>query len=82
MTHGLGTRYFLKSVIFFEVSPFHLKILPSLRIPNTIRRIREEFPYVVPPLAFGWLVYNQTEKLHVKYKRKQPGDYDDEDDDA
>lgn len=39
-------KYKLKNLIFYKVSHYHLKVLPSLKIFNTIRRIREEFFYI------------------------------------
>ncbi|KAG5867183.1 hypothetical protein JTB14_006359 [Gonioctena quinquepunctata] len=77
MAHG-QRRHFLRYVVYHVISPYQLKAMPSLRIVNTLRRIREEFFYVVPPIASGWLLYMALERLHLKYKRKVPGDYEDE----
>ena len=78
MGHGFGELYKLRGIITIRLSPFEQKAFSgffSKGIPNTIRRIREEFLYVVPPLLLGYVVYDQAEKAHLQTMRKNPADY-------
>ncbi|XP_017775984.1 PREDICTED: cytochrome b-c1 complex subunit 8-like [Nicrophorus vespilloides] len=81
MGHGFGELFKLRGIITYRLSPFEQKAfggIVSHGIPNTLRRMKESFLYVVPPLALGYLVYDQTEKAHMKLMRKQPGQFDDD----
>ncbi|CAG9838053.1 unnamed protein product [Diabrotica balteata] len=74
-----GNLFYLRNIVFYKISPYHIKLFPSFRIKNTIRRILYEAPWIVPPLALSCLVYYSMDNLHEKYQRKIPGQFDDED---
>ncbi|KAJ8919435.1 hypothetical protein NQ315_016533 [Exocentrus adspersus] len=79
MGHGFGQLYKLRGIITYRLSPFEQRAFAgviSKGIPNTLRRISESIFYVVPPLAIGYLVYDQAEKEHERLMRKNPADYE------
>ncbi|KAJ8964905.1 hypothetical protein NQ317_005116 [Molorchus minor] len=78
MGHGFGQLYKLRGIITYRLSPFEQKAFAGAithGIPNTIRRIAENIPYVVPPLAIGYLIYDQVEKEHHRLMLKDPADF-------
>ncbi|GJQ77510.1 hypothetical protein Trydic_g20900 [Trypoxylus dichotomus] len=81
MGHGFGELYKLRNIIQYRLSPFEQRAFAkafSHGLPNVIRRTKDSVLYVVPPFVIGYLVYDQVEKLHLKYMRKNPADYADE----
>ncbi|XP_044254203.1 cytochrome b-c1 complex subunit 8 [Tribolium madens] len=79
MGHGFGQLYKLRGIITYRLSPFELKAFSGIfshGVPNTLRRIKEEFLYVVPPLLLGYVVYDQVEKEHQRLMRKNPADFE------
>ncbi|CAH1983390.1 unnamed protein product [Acanthoscelides obtectus] len=79
MGHGFGELYKLRGIITYRISPFELKAFAGVishGFPNTIRRIAENVLYIVPPMAIGYLVYDQVEKGHHQLMLKNPADYE------
>ncbi|KAJ8950859.1 hypothetical protein NQ318_011155 [Aromia moschata] len=79
MGHGFGQLYKLRGIITYRLSPFEQKAFAGIishGVPNTIRRISESFLYVVPPLALGYIIYDQVEKEHHRLMLKNPADYE------
>lgn len=79
MGHGFGHLYKLRNIIFYSLSPFEQKTFPKLfshALPNTIRRLTESTPYVVPPFVLGYLTYVWVEFLHERSMRKDPKEYE------
>merc|ERR1711992_235748 len=77
LTGGVGVR----GVTKYSLSPFEQKAFAGFLgkgIPNTLRRIKSEFFYVVPPFAIGYLIYDWGEREHERLQRKQPGQFDHE----
>ncbi|CAH1969453.1 unnamed protein product [Acanthoscelides obtectus] len=72
--------YIMRRIVTYSISPHHLKIFPN--IPHatwrTYRRCKEEFLYVVPPLAIGAAVYKLATARHKHLLRKKPDEFDDE----
>lgn len=51
MGHGFGNLYKIRGIVMYRLSPFEMKAFGGVishGIPNTFRRIKEEFFYVVP----------------------------------
>lgn len=51
MGHGFGELYKLRGIITYRLSPFELKAFGgaiSHGVPNLLRRVKDEFLYVVP----------------------------------
>merc|ERR1712038_1392449 len=77
LTGGVGVR----GVTKYSISPFEQKAFAGFigkGVPNTLRRIKSEFFYVVPPFAIGYLIYDWGEREHERLQRKQPGQFDHE----
>ncbi|XP_018560857.1 cytochrome b-c1 complex subunit 8 [Anoplophora glabripennis] len=79
MGHGFGQLFKLRGIITYRLSPFEQKAFAGIithGVPNTIRRIGESILYVVPPIAIGYLVYDQIEKEHYRLMLKNPADFE------
>ncbi|KAL3266715.1 hypothetical protein HHI36_010876 [Cryptolaemus montrouzieri] len=79
MGHGFGELAKIRGIITYRLSPFELKAFGGLishGLPNTLRRIKDEFLYVVPPLAIGYIIYDQIGKKHAQMMRKNPKDFE------
>ncbi|GJQ82891.1 hypothetical protein Trydic_g2627 [Trypoxylus dichotomus] len=77
--HGFGNLYKLRGIVTYSLSPFEQRAFPkffSHAVPNTIRRITESIPYVVPPFALGYGLYVILEQRHDKVIRKDPREYE------
>lgn len=73
MGKGFGNLAYVRHQISFVLSPFEQRPFAKFfkdGLPNTIRRITEEVPYIVPPLLAGYGLYAWTiaesERLHRK----------------
>jgi ubiquinol-cytochrome c reductase subunit 8 len=69
----------IRGLITYTLSPFEQRAFAGVvvkGIPNTIRRLRENFFRVVPPFAVAYVVYDQVEKEHTKQMRKNPEDFE------
>ncbi|XP_050298361.1 cytochrome b-c1 complex subunit 8-like [Anthonomus grandis grandis] len=78
MGHGFGNLWKYRGIITYRVSPFEIKAFAGVishGFPNTLRRIAENIPYVVPPLALAYITYDQVEKAHHQTMKKNPEDY-------
>nr|CAI5829737.1 unnamed protein product [Callosobruchus analis] len=81
MGHGFGELFKLRGIVTYRISPFELKAFGGIishGFPNTVRRIAENVLYIVPPLAIGYLVYDQAERKHHQLMLKNPADYENE----
>ncbi|XP_044748311.1 cytochrome b-c1 complex subunit 8 [Coccinella septempunctata] len=81
MGHGFGELAKIRGIVTYRLSPFELKAFGGVishGIPNTFRRIKEEFLYVVPPFVLGYLLYDGLNKEHARLQRKNPADFADE----
>lgn len=79
MAHGFGNLFKMRNIRIYSLSPFEQKVFAKIfshAIPNTIRRLVESTPYVVPPFVLGYLYYLGVEVVHEKYMRKNPADYE------
>ena len=77
-----GAFYKLHGIITYRLSPYELRPLYGCfphNIGKWIRRIKEEFLYVVPPFFVSYVAYDQLEKRHAQLRRKNPADYENED---
>ncbi|CAH1114143.1 unnamed protein product [Psylliodes chrysocephalus] len=73
-----GNLYRMRNMIFYKISPYHLKILPKIDVKKYFRRIAENTIYMGPPFLATVLTMVIGQTLHDKYSRKQPGQFDDE----
>ncbi|VEN44068.1 unnamed protein product [Callosobruchus maculatus] len=78
---GHHEPYIMRRIVTYAISQHHLKAWPKVQhvISRTIRRCSEQFLYIVPPLAIGFLVYTTANARHEHLQRKKPGDFDHED---
>ncbi|XP_030759973.1 cytochrome b-c1 complex subunit 8-like [Sitophilus oryzae] len=79
MGHGFGQLYKLRRIITYRLSPYELKAFAGVvshGFPNTLRRLLENVPYMVPPIALGYVTYEQLEKEHERLMRKNPADFE------
>ncbi|ERL96261.1 cytochrome b-c1 complex subunit 8 [Dendroctonus ponderosae] len=78
MGHGFGNLWKFRGIITYRLSPFELRAFAGTinpGIPNTIRRILENVPYM-SPLAVAYLVYDGVEKAHKETMKKNPADFE------
>jgi len=78
MGHGFGQLAKIRGVVYYTMSPFEQRAFAGVikkGIPNTARRMAENFWRVVPSFVAAYIVYNETEKLHKKMMRKNPEDF-------
>ncbi len=68
-----GNLASVRNQITYSLSPYEQKPFAKaikLGLPNSIRRIVEEAPYVLPPLLLGYAIYswtaNESHRLHRK----------------
>jgi len=77
--HGFGTLAKVRGMIYYKISPYEQRAFAgfiSKGVPNTFRRVREQFFRVVPPFVIAYIVYDQTEKEHARLERKNPADFE------
>lgn len=78
MGKHFGELMRLRGIITFKLSPHEQKAFAgaiSQGVPNTIRRIATEAPFLAIPLGLCYLVYDQTEKEHTRLLRKNPAEF-------
>ncbi|CAG9859206.1 unnamed protein product [Phyllotreta striolata] len=73
-----GNLYYLRNIISYRLSPYHLKSYPALNVKKIIRRIREQIPYIGPPFATLLSLMYILPQVHDKLQRKVPGQFDNE----
>lgn len=73
MGKGFGNLAYVRNQITFSISPFEQRPFAKFfkdGVPNSIRRVVEEAPFVVPPLLAAYALYSWTisesERLHRK----------------
>ncbi len=73
MGKGFGNLAYVRNQITFSLSPFEQKPFAKFAkagIPNSIRRVCEETPFILPPLLAAYGLYSWTiseaERLHRK----------------
>ncbi|XP_060531033.1 cytochrome b-c1 complex subunit 8 [Cylas formicarius] len=79
MAHGFGHLAKIRGIVYYRLSPFEQKAFKGIiskGVPNMVRRIMDQAPYVVPPLALAYIIYDQTEKEHRRLLRKNPADFE------
>ncbi|CAH1103893.1 unnamed protein product [Psylliodes chrysocephalus] len=79
MGKGFGQLHRLRGIVVFKLSHFEQKAFAGIishGFPNTLRRILDQIPYVVPPLGLAYIIYDQTEKEHHRLMLKNPADYE------
>jgi len=76
---GFGQLAKIRGIIYYKLSPFEQRAFAgviSKGVPNTLRRISENFFRVAPPFVLSYIVYTETEKEHHRMMRKNPADYE------
>ncbi|CAG9861785.1 unnamed protein product [Phyllotreta striolata] len=79
MAKGFGELYKLRGIITYRISHFEQKVFKGIishGFFNSLRRILEQAPYVVPPLAIAYIIIDQAEKEHHKLMLKNPADFE------
>lgn len=76
MGKGFGNLAYVRHQVWFSLSPYEqrpfAKFIKS-GVPNMVRRVCEEAPYVLPPLFMAYAVYSWTISTSAKLKRKEFG---------
>ncbi|CAG7837603.1 unnamed protein product [Allacma fusca] len=75
---GFGHLAKVRGIITFKISPHEQRPFAGALVkgvPNTFRRMREQFFRVVPPFVIGYVIYDQTDKEHKRQMRKDPEKY-------
>lgn len=68
----------IRGVVTTKLSPFEQKAFKGLfshGIPNSLKRIRQNIPFIVPPAILGYLMYDWTVSTHHATLQKNPADY-------
>lgn len=78
MGQHFGELAKIRGLVTYKLSPFEQKAFAGVikkGVPNTLRRIAENFWRVVPPFFASYLIYTETEKRHEQLMRKNPEDF-------
>ena len=81
MGKQFGNLIRAKNIITYVLSPYEQRMFPgffSKGIPNTIRRISEEAPYILPGMVSAYLVYYFGTKDFKRRARKNLADFEHE----
>jgi len=73
--------YFRRGAVRYTVSPYVLNPFSNMlesRLPNTIRRIAYQVPFVMPAIIYGVVCYTYIKNEAYKMTRKNPADYENE----
>ena len=76
MAKGFGNLTYVRNQITFTLSPFEQKPFAKFAkngIPNGIRRICEETPFILPPLLAAYGIYSWTISESDRLHRKASG---------
>lgn len=68
----------IRGIITTKLSPFEQKAFKGIishGIPNSLKRIGSNIPYIVPPFIIGYLVYDWTVTTHHHSLRKNPAEF-------
>jgi ubiquinol-cytochrome c reductase subunit 8 len=74
MGKGFGNLAYVRNQIWFTLSPYEQRPFAKAiktGLPNTLRRITEEAPYVLPPLLLGYAIFAWTTGEAHKRSRKE-----------
>ena len=81
MGKQFGNLIRARNIITYMLSPYEQRLFPGFfykGIPNTIRRVSEELPYIMPGMIAAYCVYYFGTKNYMRRKRKNPADYEHE----
>ncbi|CAG0884411.1 unnamed protein product [Cyprideis torosa] len=73
---NLGVR--VRGIISYRLSPYEQRAFAGVFNPgiqNMVRRVREEFFYVVPPFVALYCLISWAKAENLRLKRKNPADY-------
>lgn len=76
MGKGFGNLAYVRNQIWFTLSPYEQKPFAKAiksGLPNVLRRVAEEAPYVLPPFLAGYALYSWTITESARMKRKEFG---------
>ncbi|XP_034037970.1 cytochrome b-c1 complex subunit 8 [Thalassophryne amazonica] len=68
-------------IVTYTISPFELRAFPNVfskGVPNMWRRFRSSFFRVAPPLIGAYVIMDWANASYIKYNRKNPADYENE----
>lgn len=68
----------IRGVITTKLSPFEqraFKGIISHGLPNSLKRIGSNIPFILPPMIVGYIVYDWAIQTHHKSLRKNPADF-------
>ena len=68
-----------RNIITYTLSPYGQRLFAGFfmkGIPNSIRRVSEEIPYMIPSAVFCSLVYYLGTKNYEARLRKNPADFE------
>lgn len=68
----------IRGVITTKLSPFEQKAFKGIvshGVPNSIKRVASNLPFMVPPMIVGYLIYDWAVETHHHSLRKNPADF-------
>lgn len=68
----------IRGVITTKLSPFEQKAFKGIishGVPNSLKRIGSNIPFIVPPMIVGYIVYDWATETHHKSLRKNPAEF-------
>ena len=76
MGKGFGNLTYVRNQITFSISPFEQKPFAKAAkngFPNSVRRVCEEAPYILPPLLAAYALFSWTKGESARLHRKAAG---------
>lgn len=71
-------KHDIRGVITTKLSPFEQKAFRGIishGVPNSLKRIASNIPFIVPPMIVGYIVYDWAIHTHHQSLRKNPADF-------
>ncbi|RZF33992.1 hypothetical protein LSTR_LSTR006908 [Laodelphax striatellus] len=71
----------VRGIVIYKLSPYEQRAFAGFLkngIPNTVRRVAENLPYLVPFVFINYFIYSEAEKEYKRLMRKNPADYENE----
>lgn len=68
----------IRGVITTKLSPFEQKAFKGIishGVPNSLKRIGSNIPFIVPPMIVGYLIYDWATETYHHNLRKNPADF-------
>ncbi|NEU33974.1 cytochrome b-c1 complex subunit 8, partial [bacterium LRH843] len=69
----------VRGIVIYKLSPYEQRAFAGYfkhGVPNTVRRVAESLPYLLPMVFGTYFIYSEAEKEHKRLMRKNPADYE------